>query len=111
MSNEYEGGHCQQMFVDSQHYVGIQEAKPNHNLKFFNSDGDEVGALNFDGPGLEFEGIANESAIVFITFVAEQFAARLKDERNKARQECIDLYSSDDLAKDWADKINQRMEK
>jgi hypothetical protein len=54
--------------------------KPNYSLKFFNSESQDVGTLDFNGPGLAFEGNAELSAVVFIDWIAQQFAGRLKEE-------------------------------
>lgn len=114
MPDAYEGGSCQVEFknlVQPIHTtLSIGNLKPNHNITFHNAEGYEVGALDFNGPSLSFEGVAEESAIVFMNWIAESFAGRLKEERNKARQECLDLYSQDDLAHDWHDKIKRSME-
>jgi hypothetical protein len=104
----YEGADCQVPYTAN--LKAMEIPKPNYNLKFFNKDQEEIGALDFNGPGLAFEGIADLSAITFMDWISQIFMGRLKDERNKARQECLDLYSPDDTATDWSDKIKQRME-
>ena len=103
----YEGAECH---VPHTHMAKYEFPKPNYNIRFHNAGNEQVGMMDFNGEGLEFEGNASESAIVFINWIAQAFEGRLKDERNKARQECLDLYSPDDLAKDWADKIKGKME-
>ena len=80
MSNEYEGGQCQ---VQHATPVSFELPKPNYNIKFFNAENEEVGTLDFNGPGLTFEGIAEESAIVFINWLANTFTGRLKEEYEK----------------------------
>jgi hypothetical protein len=113
LSDAYEGPECQEKYTveKDDHYVQMHLPKPNYNIRFHNADNVEVGVMDFNGEGLAFEGNANESAIVFINWIDTVFRGRLQEERNKARQECLDLYSPDDLAKDWADKINERIEK
>ena len=79
--SEYEGGECQQKHTTKD--VSFKMPKHNSVLKFFNQDGDEVGMLDFNGPGLSFEGVADLSAITFMDHVSKQFRARLKDEYDK----------------------------
>lgn len=76
MNNVYEGGQCHVPFTE----VGYTTPKPNHNLKFFNSENEEIATLDFNGPGLAFEGIADEAAIVFVNWIAEKFKERLDQE-------------------------------
>jgi hypothetical protein len=40
----------------------------------------KVGSLDFNGPGLRFEGDAEESAKVFIDWIATTFKGRLEEE-------------------------------
>lgn len=92
MSAQNEGPECQVPYHGEEYIVpnevmSFEIPKPNYNLKFFNADQEEVATLDFNGPGLAFEGIANEAAIVFINWIAEAFAGRLKEERNKVRTE------------------------
>jgi hypothetical protein len=47
-----------------------------------------VGTLDFNGPQLIFTGDADESAKVFIDFVAEKWEDRLKKERAAEREAC-----------------------
>lgn len=54
--------------------------KPNFNLVFMNAENEEIATLDFNGPGLAFEGIADEAAIVFVNWIAEKFKARLDAE-------------------------------
>ena len=107
------------------------DTKPNHNMTFHNQDGKHVGTLDFNGPEMAFTGDADESAKVFFDFIAESFKARLEqeraDEREKCgvvaeqaareaivfamdaeREACLNCYSPDDTATDWADKIRAR---
>jgi hypothetical protein len=64
--------------------------KPNHNITFHRQsdtgridDSNKVGTLDFNGPALVFEGDAEESAKVFIDWVAQVFASRLKEEYDR----------------------------
>jgi hypothetical protein len=60
--------------------LSIGNMKPNYNITFHNADGEQVGTLDFNGPGLIFEGNAEVSAIVFIDWIAQAFESRLKEE-------------------------------
>ena len=57
--------------------------KPNHYMTFTNRDGIQVGALDFNGQAMTFEGSAEESALTFFNFVAHYFDQRLKDEYSR----------------------------
>lgn len=63
--------------------IGFTTPTPNHNIRFFNIENEEVGALDFNGPGLTFEGNAEVSAIVFIDWMAKTFVGRMKEEYDK----------------------------
>jgi hypothetical protein len=71
-------------------YIG--QIKPNYSITFQNNSeggtGKEVGKLDFNGPSLVFTGDAEESAKVFIDWVARSFAGRLEDERKAEREAC-----------------------
>jgi hypothetical protein len=79
--SEYEGGECQQKHTEQS--FSLELPKHNSVLKFFNQDGDEVGMLDFNGPGLAFEGVADLSAITFMDWVGKKFTARLQEEYDK----------------------------
>jgi hypothetical protein len=83
IQSAYEGPECYAVKNETMHNVGLQLPKPKHNLVFTNSEGHEVGTLDFDGPGLAFEGVANESAIVFMDWISKVFQQRLKDEYDR----------------------------
>jgi hypothetical protein len=80
--SEYEGPECHQKYTAPATKM-LEVPKHNSVLKFFNQDGDEIGTLDFNGPGLSFEGVADLSAITFMDYVSKQFQARLKDEYDK----------------------------
>ena len=63
--------------------------KPDYNIAFHNN-GKEIGKLDFNGPALVFTGDAEESAKVFIDWIARAFAARLEEERKAEREACCD---------------------
>jgi predicted dithiol-disulfide oxidoreductase (DUF899 family) len=81
--------------------------KPDYNISFHNN-GQEIGKLDFNGPKMVFTGDAEESAKVFIDWVARSFHGRLEEERKAEREACLNCYSPDDTATDWADKIRAR---
>jgi hypothetical protein len=62
----------------------LLDSKPNYNISFHNN-GKEIGKLDFNGPKMVFTGDAEESAKVFIDWVARNFAARLEEERKAER--------------------------
>jgi hypothetical protein len=83
IQSAYEGGECQIKHTNTGRLKVMEIPKPNHNITFTNADGHQVGTLDFNGPGLEFEGVANESAIVFMDWISRVFQQRLKDEYDK----------------------------
>lgn len=88
--------------------------KPNYNISFHNNSeggtGKEVGKLDFNGPSLVFTGDAEESAKVFIDWIAWSFAGRLEDERKAEREACAKWV--DHILKEgggtWGDAIRNR---
>jgi hypothetical protein len=84
----------------------LLDAKPNYNITFHNNSeggaGKEVGKLDFNGPALVFTGDAEESAKVFIDWLARSFAGRLEEERQAERdrlaKECAQLPFGDTAA-------------
>jgi hypothetical protein len=64
----------------------VASIKPNYNITFHRvtangfATGDRVGSLDFNGPELKFEGDAEESAKVFIDWIAHTFKGRLEEE-------------------------------
>jgi hypothetical protein len=57
----------------------------NYNITFHNN-GKEIGKLDFNGPKMVFTGDAEESAKVFIDWIARSFAGRLEEERKAERE-------------------------
>ena len=82
IQSAYEGGECQVKYATPAS-ITLEVPKPNHNIVFHNAEGYEVGTLDFNGPGLAFEGVANESAIVFMDWISKVFQQRLKDEYDR----------------------------
>lgn len=72
--------------VSEGHGLGFANTKPNYNIVFHRvnengfATGDHVGALDFNGPALKFTGDAEESAKVFIDWLAYTFKGRLEEE-------------------------------
>jgi hypothetical protein len=62
--------------------------KPSYNITMSNNAG-QVGELDFNGPELKFRGKAEESAQVFMDWLAECFKGRLQEERRQERERCI----------------------
>jgi hypothetical protein len=67
--------------------LSFSNLKPNYNISFHNN-GQEIGKLNFNGPKMVFTGDAEESAKVFIDWIARSFAGRLEEERKAEREAC-----------------------
>ena len=65
------------------HSVSVELPKPKYNIIFHNNEGYVVGTLDFNGPGLYFEGNAEEGAIVFMDWISKIFQQRLKDEYDR----------------------------
>ena len=57
----------------------------------FQTAGRRIGRLDFNSGVMAFEGDAEESAKVFFDALAEKFADRLKEEREKEREACAQL--------------------
>ena len=73
-----EGPECQQNRIPNTR--SFKPPEHENKLSFYNKDGEEVGVLDFSGPGLAFEGVAEASAVLFMTWVGEMFKQRLKQE-------------------------------
>jgi hypothetical protein len=78
--------------------LSVGTLKPNYNISFHNN-GQEVGKLDFNGPALVFTGDAEESAKVFIDWIAQSFAGRLEEERKAEREACAKVC--DELYWPW----------
>jgi hypothetical protein len=81
--SDYYGPECYVMKAENMQGVSLQLPKPNYNLVFLDAEGNEVGVLNFEGPGLSFEGVADLSAITFMDHVSKQFQSRLQQEYDR----------------------------
>ena len=73
--------------------------KPNYNITFHRGN-KEVGKFDFNGPEMIFEGDADESAKVFIEWIATAFKGRLQDERQAELNACCDLLEGMHVATD-----------
>ena len=65
--------------------ISVANFKPNYNISFHNHAGEKIGTLYFNTDKLVFIGDAEESAKVFIDFIAKSFAKRLEEERQAER--------------------------
>ena len=83
----------------------VVQAKPNYNVTF-HKDWKMVGKLDFNGDVMTFEGDADESAKVFMDFIAMRFEQRLKEERAKARKwvGLTDEDIAEGAKQSWVDK-------
>ena len=65
--------------------LGILNFKPNYNIYFHRGD-TQVGVLDFNGPEMKFSGDMDESAKLFLEFIATSFKTRLEQERAEERE-------------------------
>lgn len=65
--------------------ISVFNIKPDYNISFHNN-GQEIGKLDFNGPALVFTGDAEESAKVFIDWIAGSFHGRLEEARKAERE-------------------------
>lgn len=80
-----EGPECQQNRIPNTRSFKLPEHE--NKLTFYNKDGEEVGVLDFNGRGLAFEGVAEASAVLFMTWVGEMFKQRLDQEYKRGFKE------------------------
>jgi hypothetical protein len=75
--------------------ITIANIKPNYSLIFHNNHeggtGKQVGKFDFNGPEMIFEGNTEESAKVFVDWVANAFHGRLEEERKSELDACCNL--------------------
>jgi hypothetical protein len=81
MSAKNEGPECQNKQAARE--ASFKMPKHDSKITFLNQDGDEVGVLDFNGPGLSFEGVADLSAITFMNHLSRRFQDRLKEEYDR----------------------------
>ena len=77
--------------------LSVSNFKPNYNIAFHNN-GQEIGKLDFNGPALVFTGDAEESAKVFIDWIARSFYGRLEKERKAAQLSVPDAIHHTDTS-------------
>ena len=93
------GWHETNLAVPEGQHLSIGNIKPNYTITFHrNTDtsgnGREVGKFDFNGPEMKFTGDVDESAKVFIDWIAHTFKGRLEEEYRrgydaaKAGEEC-----------------------
>ena len=58
--------------------LSVLDLKPNYSVTFHN-EGKQVGALDFNGDVMKFEGEAEESAKAFFDWLSGMFDNRIKD--------------------------------
>lgn len=74
--------------------LGIFNFKPNCSITF-HSGNRQVGVLDFNGPEMKFSGDMDESAKLFLEFVATSFKTRLEQERAEERDACIKIVEDE----------------
>jgi hypothetical protein len=77
--------HETKLAVPESQHLSIGNLKPNYNIIFHRNNGGNdlgkaVGTLDFNGPEMKFTGDAEESAKVFIDWIATAFKGRLEEE-------------------------------
>jgi hypothetical protein len=93
--------------------LSIGNIKPSYNITF-HRDGQQVGALDFNGPEMTFTGDMDESAKLFFDWIAESFKKRLEKERADEREACakvcedLDAWNEDDPGSSAAKAIRAR---
>lgn len=91
------GWHEAKLTVPEDQHLSIGNLKPNYNITFHRAskdgwgNGEVIGALDFNGPELKFTGDAEESAKMFIDWIATAFKGRLEEERTKELEDCCNL--------------------
>lgn len=69
--------------------LSVTAPKPNYLLSFNNKEGKHVGGFDFNGQKMVFTGEAEESAQIFVDWIATAFAARLKEEYERGRADSL----------------------
>jgi len=95
-----------QFIIPSATETLILDMKPIHTMTFHSTDGTVIGTLDFNGPSMKFEGSAEDSAKVFVNFVAEYSHQRLAEERDLCAKLCDDADENTHLV-DLADAIRR----
>ena len=96
----------------SEPLITVINIKPNYNMTF-HRDGKQVGVLDFNGPEMTFSGDMDESAKLFLNWIANSFKGRLEQERADEREACAGecdewIKNGSALAEDIAAAIRAR---
>lgn len=83
----------EEMFLGDEGKLLINNFKPSYTITMNHSDGECVGRFDFNGPKLVFTGDAEESAKVFVNYLAMIWEKRLQEEREGEREACLDLVN------------------
>ena len=100
------GWHESKLTVPEGQLISFGPIKPNYNITFHRpgkdgwSNGEVIGALDFNGPEFKFTGDAEESAKMFIDWISTAFKGRLEEERAKELGACCDLLEGMHAATD-----------
>ena len=81
----------EEMFVGDGGKLLINNFKPSYTITMNHSDGECVGRFDFNGPKLVFTGDAEESAKVFVNYLAMIWEKRLQEEREAEREACAEI--------------------
>lgn len=84
--------------------ITLTNAKPDYNMTFSNENG-LVGKLDFNGPKMIFTGDAEESAMIFMDWVATSFVDRLRAEREICARRVDHIYKEG--GRTWGDAIRE----
>ncbi len=71
--------------------IDLLDTKLNHTFTFIDSENKEIARLDFNGSKMTFTGDADEAGKIFFDCIAQYFEARLKEERNNALKEAIEI--------------------
>lgn len=92
----------EEMFLGVNGKLTINDFKPSYTITMNHSDGECVGRFDFNGPKLVFTGDAEESAKVFVNYLAMIWEKRLQEEREAEREAIgniiLDYAGRDDLS-------------
>ena len=81
----------EEMFLGVNGKLLINDFKPSYTITMNHSDGECVGRFDFNGPKLVFTGDAEESAKVFVNYLAMIWEKRLQEEREAEREACAEV--------------------
>jgi len=87
------GWHEANLAVPAGQHLTFGNFRPNYNISFHRTNasgfnvGEPIGTLDFNGPELKFTGDAEESAKVFIDWIANAFKSRLDEEYKRGHND------------------------